>query len=125
MNYKPTKKTDELYAALMLYLRGEGFICARTRAGFIAVDKSGVVFCCTPFRTYGTVQHAAHGRIERVHCAGVPLASWFTRHIDGLRAWRTNPAAKVSDDYPLKRKQRAAEIDEANANNAAFRRGEL
>jgi len=109
MNYKPTKKKEELYAALMLYLRGEGFLCARTRAGFIAVDKSGVVFCCTPFRTFGTVQHAANGRIERVHCAGLPLASWLTRHIDGLRAWRTNPASKVSETYPKKRKEQNAE----------------
>jgi len=109
MNYKPTKKKEELYAGLMMYLRSEGFLCARTRAGFMGVDKFGVVFCCTPFRTFGTVQHYAHGRVERVRCDGLPLPSWFTRHIDGLRAWAKTPAAKVSDEYPKKRKAKNAE----------------
>jgi hypothetical protein len=55
------------------------------------------------------VQHYAHGRVERVHTAGLPLASWFTRHIDGLRDWAKNPAATVSDEYPKKRKAKNAE----------------
>ena len=101
MNYKVTKEKAEQYRSLMRYLKSEGFTVGRTRTGFIAVDAQGVVFECSPWRTYGSVKHLlqAEDCVERIDTKGIPLASWFTATIDHLRKWRTDPEAIVENKF--------------------------
>ena len=97
MNYKMTKEKLEQYRSLMKYLKSEGFTVGRTRTGFIAVDAQGVVFECSPWRTYGSVRHLLHSEdfVERVDTKGIALASWFTTYMDYLRKWRVDPEGVV------------------------------
>lgn len=106
MNYNFTKKKSMAYADLCRYLTNEGFLCGRNRNGFVAVDKHGVVFECSPWRTYGSVRHKTSPveMVKRVGCVGIPIASWLTTTMDSLRKWSVDPLAVVESEYPKRRK---------------------
>ena len=80
--------------ALVMYLRGEGFMVGMTHTGFVAIDAEGVVFQVSPFRTSAQIQHTIHKRFREEYSRKLPETLWFDKQMETLIKWANDPKSK-------------------------------
>ena len=76
-------------AAVMMYLRGEGFHTAETRTGFCAVNRKGVCITVSPLRTLVEYKDPS-GKIRCERFNSPQTVLWFQETVDAIEGESKN-----------------------------------